>query len=81
MTDDPLRGPDEILEDFARQYGVRVSDLTSNRQYQHLSTPRGMVAWELRYQNGWSLSAIGELLGGRHHSSVIHLLNKLEEDR
>lgn len=50
-------------------------DITSESRTQHLTHQRQRMMYILREETGLSFPAIGELFGGRDHSTVIHAHN------
>jgi chromosomal replication initiation ATPase DnaA len=51
---------------------VGRADLCSARRYQSISVPRHAAMEIIRRMTGMSFPAIGRLLGGRDHSTVLH---------
>ena len=68
--------PGEILEQVVRARGLKVAALRSPARTTFLVEARAEAAWRLRAECGLSLKQIGSLLGGRDHSTIIHLLKK-----
>ncbi|WP_322796851.1 helix-turn-helix domain-containing protein, partial [Tepidiforma sp.] len=70
------RDPDaELLERIARHFQVDLSALTGSSRSATL-TPARAVAVALLQRQGRSLSRIGELLGGRHKSTISDLARR-----
>lgn len=69
--------PREVVSDVARYFRLSLADLTGRGQFQHLVNARQVAAVVLR-QRGMSSGAIGRVLGGRDHSTVLNLLRKFE---
>lgn len=65
----------DILAEVARQHGIKPRVLVAKGNHRHLVEIRAKVAIIARKQ-GYSLPAIGRLLGNRHHTTVLHLLSK-----
>lgn len=66
-----------ILPVAAHLFSVTVVDLISKRRRQRLVWARAFVVWALRSQDRpLSYPMIGELLGGRDHTSAINLHEK-----
>jgi len=61
-------------------YGVRLSDLLSQKRSRNIAFPRQVGMYLSRRLARASFPAIGERFGGRDHSTVIHA-NKVVEDR
>lgn len=59
--------------EVAHQYGTTIRALIGPCRARVLVAARAEVARRLRAR-GWSLRAIGELLGSRHHTTILNLL-------
>lgn len=71
--------PGTALNFTAEVYGVSVEDILSHKREKHLLEPRMLTAQALRkIGDGWSYPAIGRIMGGRDHSTAIHLCRKAE---
>ena len=73
----PLTG-DEIVTLVARAWGVSPQGMRSKRRTKELTEPRQVAMHLIRELLGLPLARIGDLLGGRDHSTVIHSLRKVE---
>jgi chromosomal replication initiator protein len=71
---------DLIRERVAEEWGVSVDGLMSKRRTKELTVPRQVAMYLIRELLDLSLVEIGSLFGGRDHSTVIHAINKVEED-
>jgi chromosomal replication initiator protein len=72
---------DLIREKVAGQWGVSIEGLVSKRRTKDLTIPRQVAMYLIREMLDLSLVEIGNLFGGRDHSTVIHAVNKVEEER
>jgi chromosomal replication initiator protein len=72
--------PTKVLELVASQQGVSVQDLIGQNRSAKVALPRQMAMYILREFNEISLPQIGELLGGRDHTTVMHGIKKVSED-
>jgi len=71
----------ELIRDrVAKEWGVSIEGLTSKRRTKDLSVPRQVAMYLMRETLDLSLVEIGKVFGGRDHSTVIHAVNKVEED-
>jgi len=75
----PTLTAEEIRQKVAEAWGVKVSGLQSRRRTKDLTVPRQVAMYLIRELLDLSLVRIGELFGGRDHSTVIHSLKKVEE--
>jgi chromosomal replication initiator protein len=72
--------PNKILEEVAAIEGVKVDDLIGQNRSAKIALPRQMAMYLLRELNDISLPQIGELLGGRDHTTVMHAIRKIDMD-
>lgn len=65
------------LEVAERAFGVSEAAVTGVSQMRRATDARSLVVWALHsIGTGLSYSAIGRVLGGRHHSTIINLHQK-----
>jgi chromosomal replication initiator protein len=76
----PILSPERIREMVARRWRVREDALTSKRRTKDVTVPRQVAMYLIKETLGLSLVRIGELFGGRDHSTVIHSIRRVEED-
>jgi chromosomal replication initiator protein len=76
----PRVSPEVIRDTVARRWSVRPEALASKRRTKDLTVPRQVAMYLIKDMLGMSLVRIGELFGGRDHSTVIHSIRKVEED-
>jgi chromosomal replication initiator protein len=69
-----------IRDRVADEWGASVDGLISKRRTKDLTVPRQVAMYLIRDMLDLSLVEIGSLFGGRDHSTVIHAVNKVEED-
>jgi chromosomal replication initiator protein len=67
-----------VQAEVARQFGLHVNDLRGNRRTQDVAYARQVAMYIARDLTDASLPQIGERFGGRHHSTVIYALDKIE---
>jgi chromosomal replication initiator protein len=75
----PVLSPERIRELVARRWRVRADALASKRRTKDVTVPRQVAMYLMKETLGMSLARIGELFGGRDHSTVIHSIRKVEE--
>ena len=68
-----------IQRRVAARYGVRVTDIRSDRRARAVTWPRHVAMHLSRELTMHSLPAIGRLFGGRDHSSVMYALRRVED--
>ncbi|MBQ8149695.1 MAG: chromosomal replication initiator protein DnaA [Clostridia bacterium] len=68
-----------IQESVANYYGITVDDLKSPRRNHDITVPRQMAMYLVREMMGMSLTKIGEAFGGRHYTTVMSSIEKVEK--
>lgn len=71
--------PRDILERAARTFGVPVAELTGPSRARHITQARFAAAWAIHTRfPAMALAAIGQVLGGRDHSTVASAIQRAE---
>jgi chromosomal replication initiator protein len=71
--------PSEILKSVASHYGLRVSDLKARTNAKPIAFPRQVAMYLCRRLTGLSYPEIGRLFNDKHHSTVMHSVEKIEK--
>lgn len=71
--------PKYILSTVAKHFNARTSDLLGSSRRQELVLPRQIVMYLLRVEIEVPLEKIGEILGGRDHTTIIHGVKKISQ--
>jgi len=72
----------EAIQKFvANYYHIKVTELKARNNSKHISFPRQVAMYLCKRLTDKSLPAIGAQFGGKHHSTVIHGLRKIESMR
>ncbi len=72
--------PRKILESVAEIEGVTVDDLLGQNRSAKIAIPRQLAMYILRQYNEISLPQVGEILGGRDHTTVMYATKKVDEN-
>ena len=72
---------DSIQKLVANHYNLRVAELKSKNNSQQISFPRQIAMYLCKQMTECSLPEIGKRFGGKHHSTVIHAIQKIEGKR
>ncbi len=72
----PAVGIKDIAKLVSRRMNIRLTDLRSSTRQARVVRARGVVTLLVRDTTNLSLQEIGEYLGGRDHSTVLHSYNK-----
>jgi len=79
MPDTKEIEPEQILNTIAQEYGISMEDLLSHSRSQRVAFPRQVAMYMLREESELSLPKIGELLGGRDHTTVMYGHDKITD--
>jgi chromosomal replication initiator protein len=71
---------DEILETVAEYYRIPREDLCGKQRDKHIVVPRQVAMFLMRQETQASLLDIGNALGGRDHSTVLHGCDKIARE-
>jgi chromosomal replication initiator protein len=77
-TEETRAVPSEILKSVAAHYGLRVSDLKARSNAKPIAFPRQVAMYLCRKLTGLSYPEIGRLFNDKHHSTVMHSVEKIE---
>lgn len=78
-TETRLLTCDSIQEAVANYYGITVEDLKSPKRNHEITVPRQIAMYLAREMMGLSLTKIGDAFGGRHYTTVMSSIDKVEE--
>ena len=68
-----------ILEVVSDHFGIRTSDIISKKKDAEIVFPRQIVMYLAKELTQTPLKNIGQFLGGRDHTTVLHGKRKIEE--
>ena len=71
--------PERIRSTVANHYKIKLSDIDSPKRNAEITLPRQVAMYLCRETTDLSLPKIGKLFGNRHYSTVIHAVEKIEE--
>lgn len=74
-----VAGFDAIVQAVADHFGLRPGDLTGKRRHAEVVQARGIALLLGRRLTGHSLEALGGMVGGRDHTTVLHALRTTEQ--
>ncbi|WP_274585714.1 chromosomal replication initiator protein DnaA [Neisseria leonii] len=72
---------DLIMEEVARHYRIKISDLLGKKRSQNIARPRQIAMCLTKELTNMSLPAIGDAFGGRDHTTVMHGVKKVGQLR
>ena len=70
---------DSIQDAVANYYGLSVEDLKSPKRNHEITVPRQIAMYLAREMMGLSLTRIGDAFGGRHYTTVMSSISKVED--
>ena len=70
----------EVLEAVADYYRMSAEDLCGKQRDKHIVVPRQIAMYLMRQETDASLLEIGQALGGRDHSTVLHGYEKISRE-
>ncbi len=71
---------EKILETVAEIEGVQVDDLLGQSRSAKIAIPRQLAMYILRQYNEISFPQVGQILGGRDHTTVMYATKKVNEN-
>lgn len=72
--------PEYIISVIAEHFDVTVSELTGNKRSSKIVVPRQIAMYLCRKITDTPLKNIGKCLGGRDHTTVMHGIEKIEQE-
>ncbi len=72
--------PQLIIEVVAEHFGITVDQMMSKSRTSDVAKPRQIAMYLCKTMTDHPLDSIGQLLGGRDHSTVIHGVNKVKDE-
>ncbi|QUH29364.1 chromosomal replication initiator protein DnaA [Vallitalea guaymasensis] len=72
--------PEFILEIVAEHYNLNPTDIVSKKRPREIAYPRQIVMYLSRTLTDLSLPKIGQILGKRDHTTIIHGYEKISKD-
>lgn len=72
---------ENIQKTVADFYKIKVSDMYSKRRPANIAVPRQIAMYLVKELTQKSLPEIGDLFGGRDHTTVLHAVRKIAEAR
>ena len=69
---------DSIIKHVASYYGVKPADIKSERRHKSIATPRAVAMYLARHHTKDSFPDLGRVFGGKHHTTVISAVQKIE---
>ena len=71
--------PQMIMDLVAEHFNINVSDIVSKKKNKEIAIPRQICMYLCKTYTDYSFQAIGNLMGNRDHSTVLHGHNKISD--
>ena len=68
-----------IIEAVAKHYGLVPGEITGKKRSREIALPRQVAMYVCREMTGMSTTSIGQALGGRDHTTVMHGCEKIAD--
>lgn len=70
---------DKVLKTIARHYSISINELKSRKRQKDIAIVRQITFYLMKKLTFCSLQTIGQFVGKRDHSTVLHAINKVEK--
>lgn len=70
-----------VLRAVAERFSLQPSQLRQKTNARHIAYPRQIAMYLIKELTGASLPEIGRFFGGKHHTTVLHSVQKIERQR
>ena len=74
-----LPDPETIIQEVARFYELDSTAIRGQSQNKEIANARNVAMYIIREMTQLSLAEIGQKFGGRHHSTVLNSINRVEK--
>ena len=71
---------DRVLSEVSSYFGLTPEDLRSKKRTAEIATARQIAMYIIREMAAVSLTQIGDVFGGRDHTTVMHSIHKVEDE-
>ncbi len=70
--------PKQLMQIVAEFYNITIDEIMSESRKRDLAVPRQITMFLMREETKCSFPTIGQVLGGRDHTTAIHAYNKIQ---
>ena len=71
--------PDLIIQKVSEFFNIKVEDILGTKRANKIVYPRQIAMFLIRDMTNTNLKSIGEIMGGKDHTTVMHSIKKIEE--
>jgi chromosomal replication initiator protein len=79
-TREPRLNGQQIVQAVAEYYHISLEAMCGKQRDKHIVMPRQVAMYLIRQETQISLLEIGQLFGGRDHSTVLHACEKIDRE-
>ncbi|MDO4617605.1 MAG: chromosomal replication initiator protein DnaA [Lachnospiraceae bacterium] len=72
--------PESIINIVAEHFDITAADLKGDKRAKKISYPRQISMYLCREMTSANLQAIGAILGGKDHTTILHGVKKIEDE-
>ncbi len=72
--------PENIMQMVCQRFGLTQQDMLSRRRSREISYPRQLAMYLVRELTDLSLTQIGDVFGGRDHTTVLHACRSISSE-
>ena len=72
---------ESIQKAVAEQFGLRIAEIKAKNNSRVIVFPRQIAMYMAKHLTDASLPEIGRQFGGKHHTTVLHSVDKIEQQR
>ena len=72
--------PNLIIDEVADYYNISANEILSKKRNMEIVVPRHVAMYLCRLLTDTALAEIGNIMGGRDHTTVIHGCEKIEKE-
>ena len=79
-NDTPAISPEYIIETVGKFYGISANDIKGSKKPKNIAYPRQIAMYLTRELLDLSYPQIGEVFGGKDHTTIMHAYTKISND-